>query len=78
MRKTLLFTPRRVQGRADLKLEPPFNRVWPLYAENLIFACVFLLFYVNKIGFKNSGLTLELGVLVGIGRSETLRGIIPS
>ncbi len=34
--------------------------------------------FIQKIGFENSGLTLELRVLVGIGRSGTLRGRILS
>ena len=34
--------------------------------------------FIRQIGFKNSGLTSELRVLVGIGRSVTLRGRILS
>ena len=34
--------------------------------------------YVKHIGLKNSGVILELRVLVGIGRSGSLRGIILS
>ena len=47
------------------------------YAELLILV-KFVRFYIKQMGINNSGLMLELGVLVGIGRSGVLRGRILS
>ena len=56
----------------------------PVSAADEIYVNMFILakfngsVLCNNSGFKNSGLTLELSILVGIERSGTIRGRIPS
>ncbi len=49
----------------------------PPYTQMEI-AVNFFRFCIKGFGFKNSGLTLEFRVLVGIGRSGMLKGILLS
>ena len=64
-------------GPVNRSNQPGPDRYCHIYAENLILV-KFVSDLYNVGGFKNSGLTLELRVPVGIGRSGALRGIILS
>ena len=54
-----------------------FHLSWYL-SDTVVTSYKFFRFYITDFGFNNSGLTLELRVLVGIGRSGTLRGRVLS
>ena len=54
-----------------------FHLSWYL-SDAVVTSYTYFRFSIKEVSVKNSGLTLELRVLVGIGRSGTLRGRILS